>query len=285
MKKSTLLLLFAVTLRLGVAAQTFTENIQITCGDTAYVGDLGYPTWSIPEITRYPEYGHAILLGDFIPANLLQYQAPFYFNGTDTVVIKCAKATQITCDTGIYVFHVGCSTTYEPVYPVQVACNDTVRIFGLNGFAVPQIVQVPLHGKATIYPGPTDAAMLEYIPEPGFEGLDNVLVSLFINQDTVNYLFQVYCNGVVGTAGVQEIRAVQFYPQPATSTVFCAGIYGDISVATATDMSGRSQTIKLESGKAGLVLDISGLVPGVYFVQIADKTGKTWIGKLVKASR
>ena len=282
MTKTILVLLFAVTFRTGISAQTFIQNIDIQCGDTAYVGGLGYPTWNIPEITDYPKYGHALLLGDFIPANLLQYQAPFYYSGVDTVVIKCAKATQITCDTGIYVFHVGCSTVYEPVYTFQVACKDTFVYKGLSGFSVPMIVQEAQHGQSVIIPGATDGTTFTYIPDPDFEGLDNVLVSLYLGQDTVNFLFQVYCNGVVGSSNGPQIQPAIFYPQPGSSLVFAEGIKGDVHSVKVMDVSGRTTSVRYETDQEKVSMDISSLPPGIYVVEIRTGPGQVWVGKMVK---
>ncbi len=50
MKKSLLALCFLGLSWQQIAAQTFTEVHQLTCGDTAYIGNLGYPTWNIADI-------------------------------------------------------------------------------------------------------------------------------------------------------------------------------------------------------------------------------------------
>ncbi len=89
-------------------AQTFTEVHELTCGDSLHIGSLGYPTWNMPVIVNGPAQGEALIGGDLWYT--LIYQSDDHFEGLDTVVVQCAHATQITCDTGIYVFHIGCPT-------------------------------------------------------------------------------------------------------------------------------------------------------------------------------
>lgn len=281
MTKTTFALLLAVALTSGISAQTFTENHNINCGDTIAIGGLGYPTWAIPEITQLPKHGYAKLLGDFIPANLLEYQAPQYFIGLDTVVIKCAHATQITCDTGIYVFNVGCSTVHETI-TVQVACNDTAIIENLSGFAVPQIIEQPQHGQATVTFAPTDQAILTYIPDPSFEGPDNVLLSLFNGLDTVNYLFLVYCFLPTGTDNGPAIRHLSFFPQPAANTVYADGFFESIKSVQVSDMTGRTISTNHTFTGDRLTLDVSALTPGIYTAKIYSTNGVIWAGKILK---
>lgn len=133
MKKS---IHFAVFLLLPalVFAQTFTENKDLLCGDSIHIGQLGFPTWSMPVIAQGPMQGTATITGDLWYS--LIYQSPADFEGVDTVVVACAHATQITCDTGIYVFHISCQTNTSD------ACFNT----GLKIFPNPASEEVHIRG-------------------------------------------------------------------------------------------------------------------------------------------
>lgn len=105
-----------------VFAQTFTENKDLLCGDSIHIDQLGFPTWNMPVIAQGPTQGTATITGDLWYS--LIYQSPVDFEGLDTVVVACAHATQITCDTGIYVFHINCQTSTS-----EASSNTGLKIF------------------------------------------------------------------------------------------------------------------------------------------------------------
>jgi len=85
----------------------------------------------------------------------MKYTAPPCFKGSDTIVVLCAKATQISCDTGIYILNINCNevTNHTEVYNIKCADHATTY---LSGFGVAQIKDGPKHGAAIIYRGFTD---------------------------------------------------------------------------------------------------------------------------------
>ncbi len=248
---------------------TFTEVYSLACGDTIVIGGLGYPTWSIPHILKRPGNGHAILIGDFIEANILQYQSPPCFSGRDTVIIECAHATQITCDTGIYIFEMTCPEVLEPVYPVEVACNDSVYVGNLSGWAFPEILQGPANGIAEIILEPTDGAGVFYRPNPGFEGLDAVKVRLVNFQDTLLYLFQVYCDQFVSATSQDPRQAsgIRLFPNPAGDFVFFHSLepVGRIKLL---DITGKSVPARFSQENELVSIQIHHLAKGLYIVVV-----------------
>lgn len=92
----------------------FTETYNITCDSTLLVEQLGYPTWVVPSIITPPDYGNATILTDGV-WSALQYIPNPNFNGTDTVVVECAHATQITCETGTYIINIDCTNGINPL--------------------------------------------------------------------------------------------------------------------------------------------------------------------------
>jgi len=86
----------------------FTETHTIHCDSTLTIGQLGYPTWVTPTITSPPANGSATIVPDGL-WSALQYTPNPGFTGTDTVVVACAQATQLTCQTGTYIFNVDCT--------------------------------------------------------------------------------------------------------------------------------------------------------------------------------
>jgi len=260
--KKMLLVAMALALPLLAGAQTFTETRDITCGDTSIVGSLGYPTWNPAQIVDLPTYGHAMLLGDFIEPNLLQYVAPPHFEGVDTLVVACAHATQITCDTGIYVYQISCPDPVSPVFANLVHCNDSVYINNLSGWWAPQIVVQAQYGHAEIILEPTDGAGLAYRPDSGFEGLDAVVVSLMGGTETYLYLFQVYCDLTTGSREL-TVEQLDVFPNPATSELFVKDA-GFVKAWNLIDMSGITSPLDVLTTGHLLRLNLSDVPPGVY---------------------
>lgn len=91
----------------------FTETHTIHCDSTLTIGQLGYPTWVTPTITSPPANGSAGIVPDGL-WSALQYTPNIGFTGADTVVVACAQATQLTCQTGTYIFTVDCTNNLPP---------------------------------------------------------------------------------------------------------------------------------------------------------------------------
>lgn len=264
-----------------LSGQTFTEVIPMACGDTSIVGGLGYPTWSPPSIIDRPAFGHASLLGDFIEPNILQYIAPPHFAGSDTVVIECARATQILCETGIYVFDISCPEVIQPVYAGEVDCRDSVYMSYLSGWATPVLIGEPQHGSAHIIVEPADGAGVMYSPDSGYEGLDWVLVNLFQGQDTALFIFQVYCNLASSTTEAAILRP-HYYPNPVTDFLYVQVSLHANPVVSIFDALGRRLHVPLQLMHDRVELNVSRLSAGLYRVSGFDDLGRRFVVGFVK---
>lgn len=260
--------------------QTFTEQHDIQCNDSILVGPLGYPTWNIPTFVELPAAGYAELITEFPGGSVMNYKAPPAYAGLDTVVVACAHATQITCDTGIYVFNIGCPLVIEPVFFTQVPCNDSVYVANLSGWFAPQIAMQALHGASSIVLEPTDGAGVKYVPNPGFVGLDFVLVSLFNQQQTYMYVFQVYCNL---TTGVQDlsIRPLMLYPNPGGDVLYfdSSEPVDQIMLINAMGVSCKLPFDQTQDGH--YMIKLGAYPAGVYYL-IANSGSERLAGKFIK---
>ncbi|NUO02203.1 MAG: T9SS type A sorting domain-containing protein [Saprospiraceae bacterium] len=200
--------------------------------------------------------------------------------GKDTVIISCAHATQITCDTGIYVFEIGCPENLDPVYPISLACNDSVYVGNLSGWWSPEIIQTAENGESRIILEPTDGAGVFYRPDPGFEGLDYVKVSINLGADTLLYLFQVYCDLTVGN---QEVSAkpVVFYPNPAGAQLLIQDA-GQLLDARVYNQQGQLCPAPAKDRDGGFIIETEHLPTGFYFVIITTKQGTRLRGSFIK---
>lgn len=264
---------------LWCSAQTFTELRDINCNDTLQIGPLGYPTWSIPTFVELPKVGYAQLISEFPGAALMEYVSPPAYAGLDTVVVACAHATQITCDTGVYIFNIACPLVIEPVFFTQVLCNDTAYVDNLNAWFVPQITTPAAHGSSSIRFEPTDGAGVVYVPDQGFEGLDFVLVSVF-NQQTYMYIFQVYCDLITGTKDAQ-VKPLSLYPNPAGNFFYFYSPNPVAHITLVNSMGNRFIPTATRTQNDHYQIDISGYPDGVYYL-IADWGNEMRVGKLVK---
>ncbi|MBK7406954.1 MAG: T9SS type A sorting domain-containing protein [Saprospirales bacterium] len=130
--------------------QSFTEAHEIACDSTLLIPGLGFPTWVTPEIIQPPAHGTASLSLDSTLWHTLQYLPEADFNGIDTIVVECAHATQITCETGIFIIQVSCLNSVGEVrlgkdclvYPnpatsfIVIESGEAIeeaRIYSLNG--------------------------------------------------------------------------------------------------------------------------------------------------------
>ncbi len=284
MKRLLAIFCFAFSMQ-TVDCQTFTEKIQIKCGDMALVSPLGYPTWNAPHILQKPALGHAILIGDFIAPNALEYTAPSCFIGFDTVVIDCARATQITCDTGIYIFEISCGEVISPIFANVVGCQDSIYVGNLSGWWFPQILDSAQHGFSKIIFEPTDGAGVFYRPDSGFEGLDFVKVTLGGSGglDTLLYIFQVYCDLTLKN-DEPTAKMLPIFPNPTSDYVqfdFESEIV-KLEIFNAVGQVFFPKMISPEARENGqTILTISHLPEGEYFVFGKTGTG-SFLGKFLK---
>ncbi len=108
MKKHIVLLLLATFSLCGLRAGSFTEHHTVACGSLLSLGRVGYPSWNPPSFVQAPTHGEAILTNVNSLDSLFYHAAPNY-EGVDTFIVACAHATQITCDTGIYIIETVCN--------------------------------------------------------------------------------------------------------------------------------------------------------------------------------
>jgi hypothetical protein len=107
MKKRIPILLLCIASQFAASAGTFTEYHTVTCGSMLQLGRVGYPTWNQAVVIQAPAHGEAIVQTiNFVDS--LFYQSAGNYSGVDTFIVACAHATQITCDTGIYIVQTTC---------------------------------------------------------------------------------------------------------------------------------------------------------------------------------
>ncbi|NOT35758.1 MAG: hypothetical protein HOP11_00095 [Saprospiraceae bacterium] len=200
----TKLIIVSFILCIGnLTAGSFIEEHNINCGDKVEIDKLGYPTWNPAVIFKLPKHGYASLTSKDLAPQKLVYSAPNCVNITDTVVVLCARATQITCDTGYYIFKVHCNSvdTAEFIVVSQLKCNDTLTIENLNAFQIPVIKDSAKYGSSELIYFPTDGVAVKYIPNKDYEGPDFIKINLRNNR-IIFYLINVYCNSL---SSVDEI--------------------------------------------------------------------------------
>ncbi len=192
------------------AQNSFIKTDSISCTDSLSFKGLGYPTWSVPEIIIKPKFGYARILEDqgFYS---MKYWAPPCFRGLDTIVVLCAKATQLTCDTGIYVIHIGCDTIANRVEFHKLNCKDSLETI-VGAFGLSQIMEGPFIGSAKIRKA-GDWALLVYTPDSLFQGMDYVKLNMFNGAEIWQYIYHVDCK-IVSDSKEMELERSVFYPNP-----------------------------------------------------------------------
>ncbi|MBK8242393.1 MAG: T9SS type A sorting domain-containing protein [Saprospiraceae bacterium] len=272
------LTLLSIFLLHGLMAQTFTIVKSIPCGDSINITGLGYPSWNPPKIIQRPKLGHAILIGDKSFENTMKYTAPPCLIGSDTIMVLCAKATQITCDTGIYIFDISCTSSTPDFTTHEVDCMDSIYINNLNAFWQPQIITNPLHGFAKIILEPTDGAGVLYIPNKGYQGQDYVKVSIGGKAPKL-YVFNVYCDIKVNTNIVPNLEYL-LYPNPASE--FLALNFPHESLFTdCVNVHGLNIPLAHHQNDDQWIFDIKNLNPGMYYLEM-NHQGKRFIFKWMK---
>lgn len=282
MRQLSLLLALAAALNGSLHAATFTEEYYLYCGAVVELGPVGYPTWNPPGIVRPPQHGTALIFTTAPFPDSLIYKSDYGYLGVDTFVVACARATQITCDTGIYIMHiVGCPPVNAFEETHHISCDSTLLVPGL-GYPVwvsPEIIGPPSNGQAVILGA--DALTrdtLQYMPAPGFNGTDTVIVQCaFATQiycETGYYIIDVDC-----TSLTQEHRqgfGLVAYPNPATGFIFVKASHEVHRVVVSTPAGIPLRSMQPDVPAAELKISLQGLPPGCYFLT-------AWSGQAVES--
>lgn len=181
---------------LGTTQKSFTEHIKLHCDDSVIRNNLGYPTWNPAIIIKKPHFGFAEIREDSSLRQTLYYRPPKYFHGFDTLMVLCAKATQITCDTGIYILDISCNAFIDSFLIINTEC-DVVDTFKIDFRYETELSDKPIHGQASLLPGPVDDLLL-YQAESKYAGQDYVV--LYLNQLKLYWvlIYNVTCKQIIG---------------------------------------------------------------------------------------
>ncbi len=255
-----------------LSAGNFIERHIINCGDTIIIEGLGYPTWNPAKIFKHSEFGYDIIKGDNTNRQKLIYYAPVCINISDTVIVLCARATQITCDTGYFIFEVNCGGSG----PIETSlnamkCNDTLIVENLNGFQIPEIEMRPSHGQAKILIYPTDGAALWYVPSKNYEGPDYIKVKL-ISGTTWLYIVNVRCEETNSVNKVSTYKDITYQYRNELLIISSASRISKIQLYTLDgkeldyEIVGKGENqevLKLTNGNSGLVVGIVKTEKGI----------------------
>lgn len=195
-----------VNISLGIQS-SFIETHSIACDSTLNITGLGYPTWAVPTIIDPPANGTATI-NTIDLMSLMSYTPNPEFSGIDTVVVECAHATQITCETGMYIFNVNCGAvnTYHFSESHIADCLSTTYI-PLGCGNTPTIMAQPENGIATILYG-NACNYLVYMPFDGFMGQDSIGVAcavLSASGECQNGLYNIDAICEPGSGGNTQI--------------------------------------------------------------------------------
>jgi hypothetical protein len=266
MQKFTAFLLVCM-LPAAVLAQTFTEKIEMVCGDTFRTQMLGYPTWNPPQIIRAARFGHA----ETDASNRLVYRATPYYRGSDTVVVACARATQITCDTGIYIFRATCADSAASVAVYQVPCGDSLCVFDMSSWGAPMVLQKATKGNVQVQLSPVDGpARFCYRPNAGFEGTDFAIVRYYGKPRL--YVLHVSCK-ISNTTAAPTVLPLRVSPNPATGLVRIDMPESPVAVRL-VHASGSVTDVAYTAEDNALLLDLTPLPTGVYALWVQFRHGQ-----------
>ncbi|MBI5913777.1 MAG: Ig-like domain-containing protein [Bacteroidetes bacterium] len=224
MKKLIYAILFLVGWSSTAKAGIFIENHSIYCGSILELGPVGYPSWVTATLIQAPTHGQVFIFDTPPFPDSLVYKSDYGYLGQDTFIIACAHATQITCDTGIYIISViGCPPIQSFTETHDITCDSTLLIAGLGypTWVTPEIVQSPVHGTAAIVLENSLWHTLQYTPMPGFNGTDTVVVECAhatqVTCETGIYIIHVLCLDATGEPMGNPY--LQIFPNPAASRV------------------------------------------------------------------
>jgi hypothetical protein len=284
MKKYFYLLCFLSFLFQTALAGTFTEHHFIFCGSILELGPVGYPTWIEAKVIQQPKHGQAYVFTTAPYPDSLVYKSKYGYLGQDTFIVECAHATQITCDTGIYIISViGCPPISLFTDTFEIACDSTLVIPGLGYpfWVIPEILQAPAHGEAQLVL--VDSAVLyalKYTPDPIFTGTDTILVECAhatqVTCETGLFIIHVSClNGT----GEQQPPSLKIFPNPVNGVLW---IQSERIVGQARLWSSQGALLmEVVSGAASLDIEMGNLPAGIYFLEIR-LNGERLVQKVVR---
>jgi len=273
--KSTLFTLMLLA-GMGRTAQagTFTEYHATLCGAIIELGPVGYVNWNPATVIKEAEHGQVFIFTNQPFPDSMFYKSDYGYLGQDTFVVVCAHATQITCDTGIYIISVvGCPPLYAFTETHDITCDSTMLVPGLGYpvWATPEIEQPPQHGTATILSA--NAANLDtlmYVPEPDFSGSDTVIVTCAhatqLTCETGIYIFNISC--VNAAVDPRRGLPLSVSPNPASSTLRIKAAVPIKRLVLAAASGTVVQTIEMKSPLPEATLDLHGVAPGCYFLTV-----------------
>lgn len=276
-------LLLTAILGESLHAGAFTETHYIYCGSILELGPVGYPNWSPAYIVRPPEHGDLYLFTSEPFPDSLVYKSDYGYLGVDTFVVACARATQVTCDTGIYIINViGCPPISAFTETHDISCDSTLLVPGLGYpfWVRPEIIQAPANGQALILNNSTlGLDTLKYTPPPGFSGADTIIVDCAhatqVTCETGIYVVNVSCiNRVKENSYRLELR---LYPNPAREflRLECAVPIEKVVVATAAGVPVR--LIRPDYSTRMVEASLEGLPAGWYIAEAwsGEASGRT----------
>lgn len=284
MKKLILLFGGLIFLNPLARAGTFTEYHSIYCGSILELGPVGYPTWNPASVVQAPKHGKVFIFTDSPFPDSLVYKSDYGYLGQDTFIVACAHATQITCDTGIYIISViGCGPIISFTSEHKITCDSVLLIPGLGfpTWAPPVITQLPVNGEAVILgENLTDFDTLRYVPSPGFSGQDVVVVECAyasqITCATGTYVINVTCINTIGETDSQP--GIKIYPNPASHFLI---LESDAPVEKWVLLAPAGQVLKVVQADAPffqIKIPVEDLPGGIYLLKIVGKdwtTGRT----------
>lgn len=268
---------YIVTISSTSTGNTFTETHDITCAEIAFIEGLGFPTWATATIVEPAQHGIAeIIEGDAF--QYMEYTPYPGFLGVDTVVVACAHATQLTCDTGIYVFNVSCDPSMYWHLNKSAICGTTANLgdyVGSWGFA-PYIFEQPAHGIATVL-----GFTVFYTPNFGFTGTDTLYVGNVSGgpaDEAINAIFviDVDCDNAVPTINNPNGLTMTYLPEKRLATLSVEnGVFEQVSLF---DLAGRKieQSTLFDTPQTA-TLSFDRLPAGIYLLGVqCNKTAQTF---------
>ena len=285
MKQLLFLLLFSGSVLHNVQGGTFTEYHSIYCGSILELGPVGYPTWNEAKVLQAPAHGQVfIFTGQPFPDSMV-YKSDYGYLGQDTFVVECAHATQITCDTGIYIISViGCPPIWSFTATFEMDCDSILTVPGLGYpvWATPEILQPPSNGEAFIFQDSSLWHLMEYTPNPGFSGSDTIVVECAhatqVTCETGFFIIHVSC---LNSAGERGSPGLKIFPNPVAGRLRVQSEQ-PIERLRLTNLQGVTLW-EVAPGHPGFEFEVEmGSLPaGFYFLEIGQG-GVSTVSKILK---
>lgn len=259
-------ILLGYLLSIDLSGQTFIKDTILQCGDSITIDKLGYPSWNEPVIVQAPKHNLVYQHGNF--KNAMTFVSSPFYKGVDTVIVQCAKATQITCDTGIYIFHSTCAFTCDSISQVDWNCKSIYTI-QLSSFGSPKIINHPYRGTAKIQQTPIDVSNLIYTPNPNYAGLDFLTYSIFNNKYCIE--FDLDC--ITALTDPLPPQHLKLHPNPIRKDGVLIS-ESPMHWVKLFDISGKNiQDCAPINNDISLPLEVEALPPGIYYLRVGTKDG------------